>query len=246
MEYPEISWYAQKTVVPNFNAIDNNKSLTYDVKTMSKVFKDFFLNLAESFLARLFLYYSNLAIPEVFHIESSSEEKVFKIMEKIGISKAAGIDKLSGRFLKDGAEILSKPISEICNLSISHGIIPNAYKVAKLRPIFKKGKKVDPSNCRPNSLLPLISRIIEKVVHDQTNKFLSYNKILYNCQSGFRTNHSTNLCLFFLTDKILKRFDEGLLTGTILIDLQKAFETINHEILSKKLEAIGFSDKCIR
>ena len=167
-------------------------------------------------------------------------------MEKIEISKAAGIDTLSGRFLKDGAEILSKPISEICNLSISHGIFPNACKVAKLKPIFKKGKTVDSSNYRPILLLPLISKIIEKVVHDQTNEFLSDNRILYNYQSRFRTNHSTNLCLSFLTDKILKGFDEGLLTGMILIDLQKVFDTINHEILLKKLEAIGFSDKYMR
>ena len=92
----------------------------------------------------------------------------------------------------------------------------------------------------------MISNTIEKVVHDRTNEFLSENKILYNYQSGFTTNHSTNLCLSFLTDKILKDFDEGLLTGMVLIDLQNAFDTINHEILLKKLEAIGFSDQCIR
>ena len=110
-------------------------------------------------------------------------------MKNIEISKASGIDKPPGRFLKDGAKILPKPISEIYNLSISHGIFPNACKVAKLKPIFKKGKKVEPSNYRPISLLPLISKIIEKVVHDQTNEFLSANKILYEYQSGFRTNH---------------------------------------------------------
>ena len=249
---------SKKTVVSNFNATENNKSLTYDIKTMSKVFKDFFSNLVAFFSAKLpdssnkynlesvFLYYSNFDIPEVFHIKSTSEEKVFKIMENIDISKAAGIDNLLGRFLKDGAEILSKPISKLCNLSISRRIFPNASKVSKFKPIFKKGKKADPYNYRPISLLSLISTIIEKVVHDQTNKFLSDNKTLYNCQSGFRTNHSINRCLSFLTDKILKGFDEGLLTGMILIDLQKAFDTINHEILLKKLEAIGFSDKCIR
>ena len=162
-------------------------------------------------------------------------------MENIEISKTSGIDKLPGRFLKDGTKILSKPISEICNLSISHGIFPNACKVAKLKPIFRKGKKVDPSNYRP-----LISKIIAKVVHDQTNEFLSASKILFNYQSRFRSNHTTNMCLSLLIDKILKGFDEGLLTRMILIDLQKAFDTINHEILLKKLEAIGFSDKCIR
>ena len=108
------------------------------------------------------------------------------------------------------------------------GILPNACKVAKLKPTFKKDKNVDPFNYRPISLLPLISKIIEKVVHIQTNEFLSANKI-YNFQSGFRTSHSTNLCLSFLTDEILNCFDEGLLTGMILIDLQKAFDTINHE-----------------
>ena len=64
---------------------------------------------------------------------------------------------------------------------------------------------------------------------------------IYNYQSGFRENHSTNLCLSYLTDKILKSFDEGLLTGMILINLQKAFDSIDHEILLQKLKAIRFS-----
>ena len=161
---------------------------------MSKVFKDFFSSLAEPFPAKLpdslskynlesvYLYYSNCVISKVFHIKSALEERISKIMENIEISNVVGIDKLHGRFLKDATEILSKPVSEICNLSVSHGIFPNACKVAKLESIFKKGKKVDPSNYRPISLLPLISKIVEKVVHDQTNEFLSNNKILYNYQ----------------------------------------------------------------
>ena len=161
-------------------------------------------------------------------------------MQDIKSSKAAGIDKLSGTFLKDGADILAKPVSPLCNLSISWGVFPSACKVVKLKPIFKKGKKTDPSNYRPISLLHVISKIIEKVVHEQTNTFLS-DKNTYNYQSGFRENHSTNLCLSYLTDKILKGFDEGLLTGMILINLGKAFDTIDHEILLQKLKAIRFS-----
>ena len=102
-------------------------------------------------------------------------------MQDIKSSKAAGIDKLSGKFLKDDTDILAKPVSALC---ISRGDFPSAYKVAKLKPIFKKGKKTDPSNYRPIFLFPVISKIIEKVVNDQTNAF-----ILYNYQSGFKENH---------------------------------------------------------
>ena len=68
-------------------------------------------------------------------------------------------------------------LSEICNLSISRGVFPDAYKVAKLKPIYKKGKKTDPSNYRPISLFPIISKVVERIVHDQTNLFLSENAI---------------------------------------------------------------------
>ena len=85
----------------------------------------------------------------------------------------------------------------MCNLSISRGVFPDTCRVSKLKPIYKKGKKTDPSNYRPISLLPIISKVIERIVHDQTNKFLSENNVLYNFQSGFRPNHSTNLCLAF-------------------------------------------------
>ena len=111
--------------------------------------------------------------------------------------------------------------------------------------LFKKGSKTDPSNYRLISLLPLLSKVFERVVLDQTEEFLSLNKILYDYESGFRKNHSTDTCLSFLNDKILKSFDDGLVTGMILIDLQKAFYTINHDILLKKLSIIGFSDHTV-
>ena len=91
--------------------------------------------------------------------------------------------------------------------------------------------------------MPLVSKVIEKVIHNQTEIFLSKNKILYKYQSGFRKSFSTNSCLTLLTDKINKGFESGKYTGLILIDLQKAFETIDHEILLKKMGCIGFLKK---
>ena len=90
-------------------------------------------------------------------------------------------------------------------------------------------------------MLLLISKVIEKVIHDHTSAFLNSRNLLYNYQSGFCKNHSTDFCVSFLNDKILKGFDQGLRTGIILIDLQKAFYTIDHDILLQKLYAIGFS-----
>ena len=95
-------------------------------------------------------------------------------------------------------------------------------------------------------MLPTILKIIERVIHDQTNAFLSNKDILYNYQSGFQGNHSTNLCFCFLTDKVLKGFHEGLLTGMILIYLQKTFDTIDHAILLQKLKTIRFSESTIK
>ena len=148
-------------------------------------------------------------------------------------------------FLKDGAEVLATPISQLCNLSILTSSFPDNCKTAKLLPLYKKGCKTDPQNYRPISLLPLISKVIEKVVHNQTQTFLDENNILYNSQSGFRKKYSTDSCLALLTDKVAKGFDSGVYTGMILIDLQKVFDTIDHEILLEKMSFVGFSKQVI-
>ena len=158
-------------------------------------------------------------------------------------NKAPGLDNLSGKFLKDGTTVLAKSISQICNLSVKYSIFPSDCKIAKLKPLFKKGSKTDPQNYRPISLLPLVSKIIEKVIHDQTQRFLDKNDIIYRYQSGFRKFFSTDSCLSYLNNKIATGFESGLYTGMILIDLQKAFDTVNHDILLKKMEFIGFSEE---
>ena len=108
---------------------------------------------------------------------------------------------------------------------------PDACKTTKRKPLCIKVSKTDPLNYRPISLLPLLSKALEIIVLDQMNDFLSNKKILYNYKSGFTKNHSTDTCLSFLNSKILKGFGDGLLTVMILVNLQKAFDTINHEIL---------------
>ena len=139
-----------KTLISNFNAMEDNDILTYDTRTISKVFKNFLSSLAEFLLIKLpspsdkynlesvVNYYSSFTIADDFSLNKISENKVLKRILKIEMSKAVGIDKLSERFLRDAAEILSRPICEICNLSITRGVFPDACKIEKLKPIHKK------------------------------------------------------------------------------------------------------------
>ena len=133
-----------------------------------------------------------------FSFTKTTDDIILGILNKTNPTKAAGIDRLGGKFLKDGASILAAPIAQLCNLSILLSDFPDQCKIAKLKPLFKKGSPTEPKNYRPISLLPLVSKLIEKVIHDQTQKFLIDNNILYNYQSGFRGNHSTDSCLSLL------------------------------------------------
>ena len=112
--------------------------------------------------------------------------------------KAACINNLSGKFLKSGANILAKPIFKICNLSIKDSVFPTDCQVAKLKPLQKKGSTTLSRIYRPISLLLLISKIIEKVIHDQTQAFVDENKVLYRFQAGFRKNFSTQTRVFHI------------------------------------------------
>ena len=238
--------------VANNNCLENDKSVNFDVKDTAKDFRAYFSNLAENLVSKLpnpsnkygvlsvAQYCSHLGITKRFELLPTEKDYILKILIDIDTSKAAGIDRLPGRFLKVGAYVLAKPVTDICNLSISLNKFPSAFKLAKVKPIFKKGRKTNILNYRPISLLPIISKVIEKAVHERTTKFLNDNNIFYKYQSCFRNNHSTDLFPSFLNDKILGGFDNGVYTGTILIDLQKAFDLINHKILLDKLLPIGF------
>ena len=131
-------------------------------------------------------------------------------MKSLNLSKATGIDNLSGKFLKDGANILARLIFQPCNLSVKLNLFPRSSEIVKVKPLFKTGSKTDPQNYRPISLLPILLKIIERIIHDQTQELLSQNKILYRFRSGFRKNYSTNTCLGHLTDKITAGFEKGL------------------------------------
>ena len=160
-------------------------------------------------------YYQHINISEPFSLSPTSSEYVFKLLGEINTLKATGLDNIAGRFLKDGATTLAKPITELCNVSILQSKFPDGYKQAELKPLFTKRAKDDPKKYRPLSLFPQLSKIIEKVIHGQVQKYLDEKKILYRYQSGFRAHHSTDTCLSYLSDKILQGFESGMFKDMI-------------------------------
>ena len=111
--------------------------------------------------------------------------------------------------------------------------------MAKVFPLYKKDDRADAQNCGPTSVLPAISKIFERVVYDQLYRYLNSNDLLTENQSGFRSLHSTVTALLHLTNNWYLNIDKGMTNLIVLLDLAKAFDTVSHNILLKKLELCG-------
>ena len=158
----------------------------------------------------------------------------------MGSRKSAGHDNIRADLIKCVASEIAKPLSIIFNASLSSGIFPDELKVAKVVPIYKKDNPQEFGNYRPVSVLPCISKILERIVYNRSYEFLSKNHLLYKKQYGFRTDHSTYMAVIDFINAVTKAIDQNMNTVGIFMDLSKAFDTIDHDILLSKLYHYGF------
>lgn len=183
--------------------------------------------------------YDNKTNSFVFH--EISVDYVYNEIIKMPNNKSPGIDNICPKLLKIAAPIICLPLTYICNLSLTTSIFPQDWKMAKVTPIHKSGDKSKAENYRPISVLSIVSKIVERSVHDQLYTYLMSNNILHPSQSGFRKHHSTTTTLLDVQDFILSNMDKGNVTAALFLDLKKAFDTINHWLLIDKLKKHGIS-----
>ena len=129
-------------------------------------------------------------------------QEIFNIIQKIPSNKASGLDNISARLLKKASPTVTRSSTFKINLSITTGIFPNARKQARVSQICKEDLKADPNNCRPISVLPVVSKLIERVVFNQLYEYLNDNNLLTESQSGFSRMFSTETALLFLRQRM--------------------------------------------
>ena len=220
----------------------NEMTLSEDI---ANALNDFYVNIGKRLANNIqesnvnYTEYLNEHKNNTFFLVPLTSIEVKKVIRSIDQSKAAGYDSIPARLLVHAVDYICEPLTHIFNVSITTGIFPKDLKIARVIPIYKKGIKTSPGNYRPISILPVISKVFEKLVNARLMKFLESNHILSEQQYGFRHGYSTKLSLINLTNQITKLTDEGRVTAGIFIDFAKAFDTIDHTILLNKMYHYG-------
>jgi hypothetical protein len=247
------TWQGIKSIVnintknkSNPTSLMVNKKLISDPKAVSENFNEYFSSIASKLQKKIyhpskdfsaFLQNEN---ENNFFIKPTNVLEVLNNINDLSTSKGTGPHSIPTNIFHLIKFAVAEPLVNIINLSFQTGIYIDDLKISKVIPIFKeKGSELDHMNYRPISLLSNINKIIEKLMHERVYDFLEKYNCIYNLQFGFRKGHSTTHALIDLTEAIRKMIDDNKFAVGVFIDLQKAFDTVDHKILLKKLEHYG-------
>ena len=187
------------------------------------------------------------AVPALGTFTITTQETL-NVLNKLDTNKSCGPDLLPAKILKLTAIIIAEPLTKLFNKSLQSGVYPTLWKHANIKPIFKnKGSPSDPTNYRPISLLPCLSKVFEKIVFHHIYDHLNTNNLLTDRQSGYRPNHSTQLQLTYLTHRLYQTLDTGQDFTAIYLDISKYFDKIWHfGLLQKCKNEFGITGSLFR
>lgn len=185
------------------------------------------------------------SLPPSFKFKQVPEEEIIKVIKSIK-TNACGVDKISSYFLKLAINQLAKPLTNIVNSSFKDRMFPSRWKMALVKPLPKINTPINPSDFRPISLLPAVSKIMEKIAAKQMVDYLKKKNLLDTHQSAYKSNHSTLTALLNITDDIYDALEDTEVTILILLDYSKAFDCANHKLILAKLQKCGFHTDSLR
>lgn len=229
---------------------NNNNENISDPKQVADAFANFYETIAEKLTDNIkskkthteFLNKVQKSDTNFFSFVSVTENDIENITKKLKPKRSTGYDEIPITIIKCNINIFKKPIAYLINLSLRFETFPECYKIAKIKPLFKKGEKTLVENYRPVSLLPSISKILETVVKNQVTIFIEQNSILSRNQFGFQKNCSTTHAIHNLLKNITYVLDQRNHPLTIFCDLSKAFDCVDHSILFQKLRYYGIGN----
>ena len=169
-------------------------------------------------------------------------KEIRNIISKLKNSKSTGVDNIDTRIIKLVAADILPAITHVVNLSITQSVFPQGWKQAKVIPLLKKGDPMVPKNYRPVALLPILSKILERVIFNQLVHYLDTHGLLHPNHHGSRHGHSTATALIQMYDNWIQEVDRGNMVGVMMVDLSAAFDMVDHPLLLQKLKLLGLED----